>query len=125
MYDPNMPGDADSSNFNAPLCNCFNDIGVCFCSCFCPCIQHGRNVAKLNQGQSGNGPCLIMCLAMVFFEPIAVLLLANFRGELRNKYDIQGGFCSDCLLSLCCTCCIITQSSEEIDIRSGRKHQHI
>ncbi|PYH55385.1 PLAC8 family protein [Aspergillus niger CBS 101883] len=40
------------------------------------------------------------------------------RGELRNKYGIQGSCCGDCCVSMCCGCCALIQEEKEAEIRT-------
>jgi Cys-rich protein (TIGR01571 family) len=36
------------------------------------------------------------------------------REEIRERYGIRGGPCTDCLASCCCCCCALTQEHREI-----------
>ena len=36
------------------------------------------------------------------------------RRKIRAKYNIDGGTCTDCLASLCCSCCALVQEDKEV-----------
>jgi Cys-rich protein (TIGR01571 family) len=38
------------------------------------------------------------------------------RSDVRNRYDIRGDSKGDCLVSLCCRSCALTQESREIEL---------
>jgi Cys-rich protein (TIGR01571 family) len=68
------------------LFGCLDNCGVCLCSCACPCIQYGRNVRTL-----GDGDFLTHCCLFFLCMPIcaACLIHAPRRTELRNKYRVK------------------------------------
>ena len=39
------------------------------------------------------------------------------RGEIRERYNIQGSGCSDCCVSFWCSCCAVIQQDNEVKIR--------
>jgi len=38
------------------------------------------------------------------------------RTDVRNRYDIRGEGVDDCLASLCCPSCALTQESRELEL---------
>lgn len=38
------------------------------------------------------------------------------RGNLRNRYRIEGGGCGDCCTAWCCAPCELTQESRELEL---------
>lgn len=123
MNHPNMPSN-NNPEFNAPLCGCCNNLGVCFLAACCPCVQFGKNAARIHGQDVETKYCLGLCCVLSFLPPLAILLLTKLRGDLRNQYGIQGSCLGDCLTSWCCALCTQTQMAEELDIRSGGKFQN-
>ncbi|KAF7289431.1 HD domain-containing protein [Mycena chlorophos] len=108
------------------LCDCFSACGTCCYACWCPCIVHGKNkqrVAHLEDkgspepdgGSCCSGACWAHCCLQTFFGLGCILQCMN-RGEIRGRYAIEGGCCGDCLASLCCSACDLTQVSREIQL---------
>ncbi|KAJ7281372.1 PLAC8 family-domain-containing protein [Mycena rebaudengoi] len=108
------------------LCDCFGDFGTCCVAWWCPCITYGKNKARLQHltaqgfpdpegGGSCNGPCWGYC-CLTTFTGFGFILQAINRGEVRARYSIDGGGCTDCLASWCCTPCDLTQASREIEL---------
>jgi Cys-rich protein (TIGR01571 family) len=50
------------------------------------------------------------------------------RGNIRDRYRIEGGGCGDCMSAWCCTPCELTQESRELELeekallQAGGKH---
>jgi hypothetical protein len=40
----------------------------------------------------------------------------KLRTSIRERYNIQGGGCTDCWTALCCSSCELTQASREIGL---------
>lgn len=58
--------------------------------------------------------------ALAFFcSPLQVILGIQQRGEIREKYGLAGGGCSDCWLQLCCTWCAQVQEEREVMMRTA------
>jgi len=38
------------------------------------------------------------------------------RGNVRRRYKIKGGQCSDCFTSLCCMSCELAQEFQELEL---------
>jgi len=58
--------------------------------------------------------CGWYCLANCALAPF---LQCSNRGKIRNKYNIEGNPCTDCLVSCCCTCCDLIQQDKEVKER--------
>lgn len=109
------------------ICSC-GGCNVCMGAFFCsPCI-HGRSAHRLqhypNHPDSTafswfNGPCAIMCVATHFgfgWLPVWVQ-----RSDIRTRLGIDGGFCTDCLASCCCTPCAVAQNEAELRDRAEKE----
>ncbi|KAJ5401280.1 PLAC8-domain-containing protein [Penicillium crustosum] len=40
------------------------------------------------------------------------------RGEMREKYGIEGSCCGDCCVSVWCGCCALVQEEKEMELRT-------
>ncbi|KAJ6527517.1 PLAC8 family-domain-containing protein [Mycena capillaripes] len=107
------------------LCGCFEACGTFCCSCWCPCVVHGKNKQRLshlmNHGTpaSDGGSCCSgacwghFCLSMCSLQWI---LQCGNRGTTRERYGIDGGGCGDCCAAFCCGPCDLTQVAREIEL---------
>ena len=113
------------------------------CACFCPCVIYGKNRERLAHLESKGTPlpgggscctgncCLHACLNVLlglgcilqvraFPDRLAGAILNSHqigsRGNVRSRYKISGGCCSDCCSSMCCGPCALTQESREIEL---------
>lgn len=58
--------------------------------------------------------------ALAFFlSPLEVILGMQQRAEIREKYGLAGGGCSDYWLQLCCTWCAQVQEEREVAMRTA------
>lgn len=75
----------------------------------CPCYASGKVAESLGKS------CLLHgCLALT---PIRLCTGTWLRGQVREKYNIEGNTCTDLLSHLCCGCCAIIQEANEIQGR--------
>ncbi|GLA16064.1 hypothetical protein AnigIFM62618_002625 [Aspergillus niger] len=63
-------------------------------------------------------PCKVMTRSTVILGFSQWIYQTIKRGELRNKYGIQGSCCGDCCVSMCCGCCALIQEEKEAEIRT-------
>jgi Cys-rich protein (TIGR01571 family) len=98
-----------------------NLFGCCAAGGFCclvmvfPCcypVFQGFIVNKAT-GESCFAPC---CCSLM----LCCVGGAMNRGKIRDRYLIQGSFCSDCLVHCLCTPCAICQEYSEVRNREGR-----
>ncbi|GKZ25423.1 hypothetical protein AbraIFM66951_000633 [Aspergillus brasiliensis] len=110
-----------NTDWNYSLFDCCSPGTLCFTSCCLPCLAFGKTQARLRDStlQSYdpiNGDCIIwsflsLGLTQWIYQTIR-------RGELRNKYGIEGSCCGDCCVSMCCGCCALIQEEKEAEIRT-------
>eukprot|EP01089_Gocevia_fonbrunei_P020566 TRINITY_DN76_c0_g1_i2.p1 TRINITY_DN76_c0_g1~~TRINITY_DN76_c0_g1_i2.p1 ORF type:complete len:104 (-),score=9.38 TRINITY_DN76_c0_g1_i2:205-516(-) len=93
------------------LFGCFSDIESCLCSCFCPCVQIGKNIEAVD----GDG-CVLWAILYMF---LPCIIGTVERGKVRQKYSIEGSVISDLFCSWCCGCCAMAQEAREIKARGG------
>ncbi|XP_078507440.1 cornifelin homolog A-like [Lissotriton helveticus] len=93
---------SQKSNWSSEMTDCFDDMGVCLCGTFVPCILMCR-VSK-DFGEHFCLPCL----------PGAFLAL---RAAMRERWRIEGTICHD----FCCQCfcghCMLCQMARELKTR--------
>eukprot|EP00298_Acanthocystis_sp_HF-20_P013480 c20373_g1_i1.p1 GENE.c20373_g1_i1~~c20373_g1_i1.p1 ORF type:complete len:160 (-),score=42.85 c20373_g1_i1:46-492(-) len=118
--------DIKLNEWSTGLFDCFNDWGICFCGCCCPCIMFGANSAHLEDAEY---PPLIYnfscCCAyfVTMYCGLCCCLGAQLRNKMVHHYKIKphNNYCVDpwCFHLVCC-CCAICQESREIKIQVGR-----
>ncbi|PKY08988.1 PLAC8-domain-containing protein [Aspergillus campestris IBT 28561] len=103
--------------------DCCSPSGTCFEGFCCPCCLHGKTSSRLRDpalknGKSMNGDCCIYLLtAYLGFHWVPLMFK---RGELRERFGIQGSGCGDCASAYFCPCCSLMQHEKEVDDQSGR-----
>eukprot|EP00658_Telonema_sp_P-2_P001257 TRINITY_DN10474_c0_g1_i1.p2 TRINITY_DN10474_c0_g1~~TRINITY_DN10474_c0_g1_i1.p2 ORF type:complete len:214 (+),score=38.34 TRINITY_DN10474_c0_g1_i1:112-753(+) len=123
--------------FAAGLCDCCTPgCGTCCWACCCASCAFGDLASLLDPndhccgGNYGGACCLhymlggFMTMGLVVFTGIYVptfnwIATCPMRGAVRNKYQIDGDECSDCLLAWCCDPCTIVQQTKEVRLRSS------
>lgn len=61
--------------------------------------------------------CLYYLTAQVGFHWVLLMIR---RGEIRQRFGIEGSGVSDCCSSYWCPCCVIVQQEKEIEAQSER-----
>ena len=101
-----------AKEFQEPLYGCFSDILSCGIVAFIPCgcmIIQSLSVVKAT-GET----CIIpYCLPIL----LGCIGSAINRGDIREKLEISGNFCTDLLVSCCCLPLAICQEYREIKFR--------
>mmetsp|Transcript_690 Transcript_690/g.1244 ORF Transcript_690/g.1244 Transcript_690/m.1244 type:complete len:110 (-) Transcript_690:4791-5120(-) len=97
-----------------PLLGCLSDIGSCLVVLFCPggyCYCQATSVSKA----TGEGCCI------PYFCPIVLCCIgaAINRSKIRDRYLIDGGFCTDCITHLFCGPCAVCQEYREANHREN------
>ena len=104
------------SDWMNSFCGCFSDIPSCCMSYFCPCVQYGQNQESFNGGGCCGHCCIytiLMCVGYYW------CMACSFRSQIRRRYNIPGGDCTDCLAHFCCPCCALAQEAREISDRKN------
>ncbi|KAG6872446.1 hypothetical protein C0995_009703 [Termitomyces sp. Mi166 len=117
--------DGEGREWSHGLCAC-NGAGTC-CLAWClPCILYGSNRKRMSYLERNGAPdpdhggvcnnhCCIYGLLTVCLGIGCILQIGN-RGNIRSRYDIKGGGCTDCLTSCFCSPCALTQEKGEIEL---------
>ena len=100
-------------SFQHGLFACFDSCGTCCLGTWCPCILFGRSRARLQNPQLKRGDlpycspsCCGYACVLIVCPPFQCLFGWMQRGDVRARYDIEGGGCGDCLAHFCCDCCV-------------------
>ncbi len=112
----NYPDLPSSNQWTSGLCQCCSDNELCCKTVFCPCVTYGQLKEKL-KGKYDVGCCTCHCWLFVlsFNIPCLTFILnRNIRSEVREKYNIEGGCCSDFWTALCCGICSLIQVANEV-----------
>ncbi|GJN94256.1 hypothetical protein Rhopal_007330-T1 [Rhodotorula paludigena] len=138
MAAPGMVADAPPAHNAAPagqprewstgMCSCGDDVGGFCLACWCPCITYGQYKARFDslrqtgralpkeQNETCNTPALLY-LAVHCMTSAGWVFDFITRGEIRQRYNIEGGACGDCLRSCCC----IPQHHRELRIEEEQQ----
>jgi len=111
-----------NDEWNNGLFDCFSG-GVCLKGTFCPCFVYGKTQHRIKDPSmagysSMNSDCFIWC-GTQYCCGIGWIFNCMQRGDIRKRFGINGGGCTDCLASACCTCCVVIQSEKEVVERTS------
>ncbi|RHZ62292.1 PLAC8 family protein [Aspergillus thermomutatus] len=87
-----------------------------------PCCLFGKTQSRLQdpalkEHSYVNGDCCLYALSG--YCGLYWVLLMIKRGELRERFGIQGSAFEDCWQSYCCPCCTLVQNEKEVEARSN------
>ncbi|XP_064627349.1 placenta-specific gene 8 protein-like [Lineus longissimus] len=88
-------------DWHSGLCGCCDDFGgamYTFCCICCKLCDIGK--------RTNEHCCALNCTSGVG--------LVALRTKLRTMYGIQGGICTDTILTACCPLCIVCQMDREL-----------
>ena len=88
------------------LFGCCDNIFLCFTSWLCPPYRLGRNAEAVGES------CFLYCVADLC--GLGVCAGIAVRGKIRERKDIEGGICSDCMAHICCHLCALVQEAQEV-----------
>ncbi|KAF3090731.1 hypothetical protein TWF102_007326 [Orbilia oligospora] len=104
------------------MCGCFGDCGKCCVTFWCPCITYSKIQHRLRHNDMSNysncnGSCWGFCaLSVCGFQWVMSMIQ---RGEIRQRYNLQGSGCGDCCRHFCCECCTLIQEDRETETRKA------
>ncbi|KAG5919246.1 hypothetical protein E4U42_006571 [Claviceps africana] len=116
-------GGVGGEKWQVGLFDCFGDAGASLMGCCLPCVLHGRTMDRmedpsLESHKAFNGECAIWC-GIQCLTGFAWVFTMIRRGDIRQRYGIEGSACSDCCTSFCCLCCALVQQDREVALRAG------
>mmetsp|Transcript_133947 Transcript_133947/g.317620 ORF Transcript_133947/g.317620 Transcript_133947/m.317620 type:complete len:253 (+) Transcript_133947:79-837(+) len=115
--------------------DCFEDMGVCCWTCFCPAARWAGNMdmAGLLSFWLAFGIFLSMLLLTQIpfaglFSFVLMGILTYYRNKLRVAFGMAGAnecptVCGDCIFVTCCTCCAISQEARHVEMAARVNHQ--
>ncbi|KAM4651462.1 cornifelin homolog B-like [Discoglossus pictus] len=94
---------SNSGGWNSDVMDCCDDMGICLCGTFIPCILACK-VA------SDYGECC--CLPYLGGTILAM------RTGIRERNNIPGSICNDWVCLTCCPVCTLCQMARELNSRN-------
>ncbi|KAF9511963.1 hypothetical protein BS47DRAFT_1346128 [Hydnum rufescens UP504] len=106
-------------------CSCLSAPGTCLCACCFPCCTYAKTQSRVNHlmhqgiphpshGDSCTGDCC--SYGILLFLGCPCFLGMGGRKNIRHRYHIDGGCCSDFFCTWCCVPCSLTQESREVSL---------
>ncbi|KAM9298937.1 cornifelin homolog [Gastrophryne carolinensis] len=92
-----------SSEWHSDVMDCCEDMGICLCGAFVPCILACR--VSTDYGE---------CCCVPYAAPGALLAM---RTGIRERYRIPGSICNDCVCLTFCGVCTLCQMARELKAR--------
>jgi len=131
----NLPRNAiGKREWSFGLFSCFDDFGTCAFAYFCPCMVYAQvkqrmdylnMYAKPDPEHGGSGidsNCMVWTLVQGV-TGCGAILQSGVRGQLRNRYNIDGNGCGDFCTAYCCTPCELTQEHRELELEENSLRQ--
>ncbi|BAF14911.1 Os04g0461600, partial [Oryza sativa Japonica Group] len=105
------------ASWSSGLCDCYDDVGGCCLTFFCPCVAFGRIAEIVDQGATSccARGTLYMLLAMA--TGFACAYSCCYRSRLHQQYGLQEKPCGDCCVHWCCGPCALCQEYRELKSR--------
>ncbi|KAH9807923.1 PLAC8 family-domain-containing protein [Melampsora americana] len=107
------------------LFKCHEECGTTCLSCWCPCMVYGRNHSRLSYikmyhqphptGGDPCGPMSWLFTAVNCTFGVGWILQFLQRGEIRDRYLIEGSVIGDFCGACCCMCLQQVQESRELN----------
>ncbi|KAI3332077.1 PLAC8 family-domain-containing protein [Xylariaceae sp. AK1471] len=110
----------EKSRWQTDICSC-GPCSSCLLAWCLPCILLGQTSERIRDPSMQNtdllnSDCLIHG-AINCFTGCGWIYAMLKRGEIREKYNIEGSGCGDCCVSFWCSCCALIQQDNEVKIR--------
>lgn len=102
------------------LCGCTENWEICCDEFWCSYCHIGYMYGYLETGTQKMDPlaCCGTCVVDYFIGGIArCLVIMHLRGRLTVRYGIPEDGCETCMLSCCCSSCVMCQMHREMDVR--------
>ncbi|KAF8808549.1 hypothetical protein BYT27DRAFT_7096379 [Phlegmacium glaucopus] len=126
----NLPMGPNGREWSNDLSSCCGDCSTWPVAFICPCITYARVKRRYKYLNSRGHPdpergeccsyeccsCECCCHAMALFFCMGWAWRMCTRSDIRKRYSIRGGCCSDCGTACCCTTCELVQESRELEL---------
>ncbi|XP_063292101.1 cornifelin homolog [Pelobates fuscus] len=94
---------ATSSQWTSDVFDCCQDMGICLCGTFVPCILACKVASDFGE-----------CCCLPFLGGTVVAM----RTGIRERYRIPGSICNDCVCLTFCSQCALCQMARELKTRN-------
>ncbi|KAI0011571.1 PLAC8-domain-containing protein [Xylariaceae sp. FL0662B] len=106
--------------WQAGLCSC-GPCTTCLLGWCVPCVLLGQTSERIRDPSMQdadlmNSDCLIHG-ALTCFTGFGWIYALLKRGEIRERFEIEGSGCNDCCVSYWCPCCALIQQDNEVKMR--------
>jgi len=111
----------ESDDFEEGLFDCLSDPETCVCSFCCPCIQIGRNMEAI-----GDGDCLTwgaLWFVVELFTKGGCVIHFLERHRTRERLRMRPDPLTDLFIVGCCAGCALSQEAREIKARRERLYR--
>ncbi|KAI0206315.1 PLAC8 family-domain-containing protein [Astrocystis sublimbata] len=110
----------EAGEWQTGICSC-GPCSSCLLAWCLPCLLLGQTSERMRDpsmqsADNCNSDCLIYT-AISCFTGCGWIYAMLKRGEIRERYGIQGSGCNDCCVSYWCPCCALIQQDNEVKIR--------
>jgi Cys-rich protein (TIGR01571 family) len=95
---------------------CTHCVPNCLMISCCPCVSLAQVSARL--GMMSFKWALLLSIVLICFPSVGTvgffIWIWMARKGVRERFQIPGGVCGDCLASCCCGCCALAQMATHI-----------
>ncbi|OJJ30829.1 hypothetical protein ASPWEDRAFT_119160 [Aspergillus wentii DTO 134E9] len=110
-----------SKHWNYSLFDCCSPGSLCLTACCLPCLTFGKTRARTRDASLQdfhyiNTDCSLFTFLGFFYSHWIIQTIR--RGEMRERFGIEGSCCGDCCAAFCCGCCAIIQEEKEAELRT-------
>ncbi|CAA7400870.1 unnamed protein product [Spirodela intermedia] len=108
---------AAPAEWSTGLCECFDDVGNCCITCWCPCITFGQVAEIVDRGSSSCGASGALYTLVAFVTGCPCIYSCFYRSRLRSHYALPESPCPDFIVHCCCEGCALCQEYRELKNR--------
>ncbi|CAN6235257.1 unnamed protein product [Urochloa humidicola] len=112
-----VQGNPQAGAWSSGLCDCFDDVGGCCLTFFCPCVTFGRIAGIVDQGATSCCASGALYFLLSAATGLGCLYSCCYRSKLRSQYALTETPCADCCVHLCCEACALCQEYRELKSR--------
>ncbi|XP_052204344.1 protein PLANT CADMIUM RESISTANCE 2-like isoform X2 [Diospyros lotus] len=103
--------------WSSGLFGCFDDVGNCCLTCWCPCITFGQIAEIVDKGATTCVTAGAIYALIYLVLGCGCIYSCFYRSKLRNQYMLTESPCADCLVHCCCETCALCQEYRELKSR--------
>uniref|UniRef100_A0A8R7QKL9 Protein PLANT CADMIUM RESISTANCE 2 n=1 Tax=Triticum urartu TaxID=4572 RepID=A0A8R7QKL9_TRIUA len=107
----------NNASWSSGLCGCFDDVGGCCLTFFCPCVVFGRIAEIVDMGATSCCASGTVYAALASMTGMGCLYSCGYRSRLREQYRLKETPCGDCCVHWFCEACALCQEYRELKSR--------